>query len=104
MMSCAFAFSQFPIGKYHASAWDVFVCSTFYLTLPSPLLSSCQDIKLYINMAEKEVTVYIVDVGKSMGERRQGRSVMDLDWAMRYVWDRITATVYCSNYMSLYGC
>lgn len=44
-------------------------------------------------MAEKEATVYIVDVGKSMGERRQGRSVTDLQWAMRYVWDRITATV-----------
>ena len=45
-------------------------------------------------MAEKEATVYIVDVGKSMGERRQGRSVTDLEWAMRYVWDRISATVY----------
>ena len=47
-------------------------------------------------MAEKEATVYIVDVGKSMGERRQGRSVTDLEWAMRYVWDRISATVYIS--------
>lgn len=55
-------------------------------------------------MAEKEATVYIVDVGKSMGERRQGRSMTDLDWAMRYVWDRITATVYCSNCKSIYGC
>lgn len=44
-------------------------------------------------MAEKEATVYIVDVGQSMGERRQGRSVTDLQWSMRYVWDRITATV-----------
>jgi hypothetical protein len=45
-------------------------------------------------MAEKEATVYIVDVGKSMGERRHGRSVTDLEWAMKYVWDRITTTVY----------
>jgi ATP-dependent DNA helicase 2 subunit 2 len=44
-------------------------------------------------MAEKEATVYIVDVGKSMGERRHGRSVTDLEWAMQYVWDRITTTV-----------
>ncbi|KAF3386884.1 ATP-dependent DNA helicase II subunit 2 [Penicillium rolfsii] len=44
-------------------------------------------------MAEKEATVYIVDVGKSMGERRHGRSVTDLEWAMKYIWDRITATV-----------
>ncbi|GIJ82859.1 ATP-dependent DNA helicase II subunit 2 [Aspergillus pseudoviridinutans] len=44
-------------------------------------------------MAEKEATVYIVDVGRSMGEKRNGRSVTDLEWAMQYVWDRITATV-----------
>lgn len=44
-------------------------------------------------MAEKEATVYIVDVGQSMGEKRNGRSVTDLQWAMQYVWDRITATV-----------
>jgi hypothetical protein len=44
-------------------------------------------------MAEKEATVYIVDVGKSMGEMRNGRSMTDLEWAMQYVWDRITATV-----------
>lgn len=44
-------------------------------------------------MAEKEATVYIVDVGKSMGERRHGRLVTDLEWAMQYVWDKITTTV-----------
>ncbi|OOQ83059.1 ATP-dependent DNA helicase II subunit 2 [Penicillium brasilianum] len=44
-------------------------------------------------MAEKEATVYIIDVGKSMGECRHGRSVTDLEWAMKYVWDRITTTV-----------
>lgn len=44
-------------------------------------------------MADKEATVYIVDCGKSMGERRHGREVTDLDWAMQYVWDRITGTV-----------
>lgn len=44
-------------------------------------------------MADKEATVYIVDVGRSMGEKRNGRTESDLDWAMRYVWDRITSTV-----------
>lgn len=44
-------------------------------------------------MADKEATVYIVDVGKSMGEQRNGRTESDLDWSMRYVWDRITSTV-----------
>ncbi|KAI9822026.1 MAG: ATP-dependent DNA helicase II subunit 2 [Thelocarpon impressellum] len=44
-------------------------------------------------MAEKEATVYIVDVGASMGERHNGRDELDLDWAMHYVWDKITSTV-----------
>ncbi|KAL1971063.1 hypothetical protein VTN77DRAFT_14 [Rasamsonia byssochlamydoides] len=44
-------------------------------------------------MADKEAAVYIVDVGKSMGRRRHGRPASDLEWAMRYVWDKITTTV-----------
>lgn len=44
-------------------------------------------------MADKEATVYIVDVGRSMGEMRNGRTESDLDWAMGYVWDKITSTV-----------
>ncbi|EAW11519.1 ATP-dependent DNA helicase 2 subunit KU80 [Aspergillus clavatus NRRL 1] len=44
-------------------------------------------------MADKEATVYIVDLGKSMGEKRHGRPVTDLEWVMEYVWDRITAIV-----------
>ncbi|KAF7506322.1 ATP-dependent DNA helicase II subunit 2 [Endocarpon pusillum] len=44
-------------------------------------------------MADKEATVYIVDVGRSMGRKHQGRNETDFDWAMRYVWDKITTTV-----------
>ncbi len=44
-------------------------------------------------MAEKEATVYIVDVGLSMGATHNGRDVSDLDFAMTYVWDKITSTV-----------
>ncbi|KAK4635019.1 ATP-dependent DNA helicase II subunit 2 [Fulvia fulva] len=44
-------------------------------------------------MAGKEATVYIVDVGASMGNKRYGRDKKDLDWALEYVWDKITATV-----------
>ncbi|EED20154.1 Ku family DNA helicase, putative [Talaromyces stipitatus ATCC 10500] len=44
-------------------------------------------------MAEKEATVYIVDVSKSMKQHNHGRDISDLDWAMRYVWDKITTTV-----------
>lgn len=44
-------------------------------------------------MAGKEATVFIVDVGKSMNEKRQGRHVTDLEWSLGYVWDKITETV-----------
>ncbi|OJD25492.1 hypothetical protein ACJ73_03141 [Blastomyces percursus] len=44
-------------------------------------------------MADKEATVYIVDVGKNMGECHNGRSISNLEWAMRYIWDKITTTV-----------
>ncbi|PWY91052.1 ATP-dependent DNA helicase II subunit 2 [Aspergillus heteromorphus CBS 117.55] len=54
-------------------------------------------------MAEKEATVYIVDCGRSMGERRNGRSVTDLEWAMQYVWDRITGTVATGRKTALVG-
>ncbi|KAH0537790.1 hypothetical protein FGG08_005472 [Glutinoglossum americanum] len=54
-------------------------------------------------MAEKEATVYIVDVGQSMGETRYGRGETDLDWAMRYVWDKITSTVATGRKTALVG-
>lgn len=44
-------------------------------------------------MADKESTVYIVDVGSSMGANRNGRTESSLDWAMSYVWEKITSTV-----------
>lgn len=44
-------------------------------------------------MAEKEATVYIVDVCKSMGEKNSGRNETDLDWCMKYVWDKITTAM-----------
>ncbi|KAL8959686.1 MAG: hypothetical protein Q9193_003490 [Seirophora villosa] len=43
-------------------------------------------------MADKEATVYIIDVGASMGKHRHGRDQSDLDFAMTYVWDKITST------------
>lgn len=44
-------------------------------------------------MADKAATVYIVDVGRSMGVKHSGRSESDLEYALRYVWDKITTTV-----------
>ena len=44
-------------------------------------------------MADKEATVYIIDVSRSMRKQHRGRDVSDLEWSMRYVWDKIATTV-----------
>lgn len=44
-------------------------------------------------MADKEATVYIIDLGQSMADHNSGRTISDLDWCMRYVWDKICTTV-----------
>lgn len=54
-------------------------------------------------MTSKEATVYIVDCGKSMGETGQGRNQSNLDWALEYVWDRITTTVATGRKTALVG-
>ncbi|KAK7744373.1 ATP-dependent DNA helicase yku80 [Diatrype stigma] len=48
-------------------------------------------------MADKEATVYIVDLGDSMAHCHSGRVESDLDWSMRYVWDKISTTVAASR-------
>ncbi|KAK2050363.1 Ku70/Ku80 N-terminal alpha/beta domain-containing protein [Colletotrichum somersetense] len=48
-------------------------------------------------MADKEASVYIVDLGSSMADCHNGRTEPDLDWSMRYVWDKITTTVAASR-------
>lgn len=52
-------------------------------------------------MADKEATVYIVDVGKSMGEKNGGRAETDLEWCMKYVWDKITTAVRLTTCLTL---
>jgi hypothetical protein len=52
-------------------------------------------------MAGKEAVIYILDLGKSMGEKRHGRDQTDLDWALEYVWDKITNTVSRRSYGDL---
>jgi len=44
-------------------------------------------------MADKQASVYIVDLGCSMGERHSGRDETDLEFAAKWVWDKITSTV-----------
>jgi hypothetical protein len=44
-------------------------------------------------MADKAATIYIVDVGQSMGEKNNGREQTDLEFALQYVFDKITTTI-----------
>jgi ATP-dependent DNA helicase 2 subunit 2 len=48
-------------------------------------------------MADKEATVYIIDLGSSMADCHNGRTESDLDWSMRYIWDKISTTVAASR-------
>ncbi|KAI3393313.1 hypothetical protein diail_4446 [Diaporthe ilicicola] len=48
-------------------------------------------------MADKEAFVYIVDLGSTMSNRNNGRSESDLDYSMRYVWDKIATTAQASR-------
>lgn len=48
-------------------------------------------------MADKEATIYIIDLGESMADCHNGRAESDLDWSMRYVWDKISTTVAASR-------
>lgn len=44
-------------------------------------------------MSGKEATIYIVDQGASTGECHNGRVESDLDYGMRYIWDKIAETM-----------
>ncbi|KHN99599.1 ATP-dependent DNA helicase II subunit 2 [Metarhizium album ARSEF 1941] len=44
-------------------------------------------------MADKEATVFILDLGASMAQKHSGRMESDLDWSMTYFWDKITDIV-----------
>lgn len=45
-------------------------------------------------MAEKEATMFVIDLGASMGKKHGGRNETDLDWVMKYVWDKIATMVH----------
>ncbi|KAF4470922.1 ATP-dependent DNA helicase 2 subunit 2 [Fusarium albosuccineum] len=48
-------------------------------------------------MAEKEATIFILDLGSTMAQTHSGRSESDLEWSMQYVWDKITDIVAASR-------
>lgn len=51
-------------------------------------------------MADKEATVFIIDLGASMKAVHGARKESDLDWSMSYVWDKI-CNVVASNRKTL---
>lgn len=51
-------------------------------------------------MADKEATVFIIDLGASMKAVHEARKESDLDWSMSYVWDKI-CNVVASNRKTL---
>ncbi|KAF2275526.1 SPOC domain-like protein [Westerdykella ornata] len=57
-------------------------------------------------MAQKEATVFIVDLGHTMGRKEHGRDKTNLEWAMQFVWDKILTTVVTGRktcFMSVMG-
>ncbi|KAK3948886.1 SPOC like C-terminal domain-containing protein [Pseudoneurospora amorphoporcata] len=48
-------------------------------------------------MADKEATMYVIDLGKPMADCHNGRDESDLDFGMRYIWDKISTTVAASR-------
>lgn len=48
-------------------------------------------------MAEKEAIVFIVDLSSTMANCNSGRTESDLDWSMKFVWDKISHIVSLSR-------
>lgn len=45
-------------------------------------------------MAEKEASVFMIDLGQSMSRKNHSREQSDLDYSLQYVWDKITNIIY----------
>jgi ATP-dependent DNA helicase 2 subunit 2 len=52
-------------------------------------------------MADKELTVFVVDLGRSMGQKHHGRDESDLAWSLPCVWERmgqiVSSRIVCLN-------
>jgi ATP-dependent DNA helicase 2 subunit 2 len=44
-------------------------------------------------MASKEATAFIIDIGKSMNRKNSDRDDTDLEWSLKYFWDKLTHIV-----------
>jgi ATP-dependent DNA helicase 2 subunit 2 len=54
-------------------------------------------------MAGKEATIFIVDLGASTGDCHNGRVESDLEYGMRYVWDKITGIMLNNKSIGVIG-
>jgi ATP-dependent DNA helicase 2 subunit 2 len=54
-------------------------------------------------MAGKSATIYVVDLGASTGKCHNGRTESDLDYGMRYVWDKIAENMLASRVSASIG-
>jgi len=76
-----------------------FVCRRVCLVIISFIVPSrrTSDIEIHQQqgrtMADKQATIYVIDLGSSTGECRCGRVETDLDYGMRYIWDKIATTM-----------
>ena len=51
----------------------------------------------------KQATVYIIDVGKDMGAKHNSRTETDLEYGMRYVWDKVAGVMSANRATWLVG-
>ncbi|KAG5519625.1 hypothetical protein PMAC_001780 [Pneumocystis sp. 'macacae'] len=57
-------------------------------------------------MANKEVTVFVIDLGRQMGDFQEGREQSDLEWALSYFWDKISSKIFSgrkTDYVGVIG-
>jgi ATP-dependent DNA helicase 2 subunit 2 len=40
-------------------------------------------------MASKKAYIFVLDLGSTLGECHNGRSITDLDWGMQWAWDKM---------------
>lgn len=96
-----------PRGSANDSRWLPRARLHFHLCCRSPSHVHQEHTFTFTNVikmaAQKEATVYIVDVGRTMGERSHGRVQTNLDFAMEYVWDKITTTVATNRKTAMAG-
>jgi hypothetical protein len=72
---------------------NAFVQEQTHVSFPSIALQPRLNSK-FKEMADKEATVFVIDLGATMASVEHGRKVSNLEWSMQYVWDKIMPKVF----------